>query len=116
MTDMTHAEALAGAICEALAKNKNVTIFNPSFGGLSPSRAKYNVIREKFGDRCTDSPIAELGYCGIAIGAAMTRGFLSTRACAITVKLCVRIASLTSALCHSIEVQYFDSKDGLQPI
>jgi pyruvate dehydrogenase E1 component beta subunit len=72
MTDMTHAEALAGAICEALAKNKNVTIFNPSFGGLSPSRAKYNVIREKFGDRCTDSPIAELGYCGIAIGAAMT--------------------------------------------
>ena len=72
MKEMTHAEALAGAICEALAKDKRVTIFNPSFGGLSPSRMKYNVIREKFPDRCTDSPIAELGYCGIAIGAAMT--------------------------------------------
>ena len=72
MKEMTYAEALALAISEALAQDKNVAIINAGFGGLTPARAAYNVIREKFADRVTDAPIAELGYCGIAVGAAMT--------------------------------------------
>lgn len=72
MKDMTHAQAQALAICEALAANPAVTIINASFGGLTPHRSSYNIIRERFADRITDSPISELGYCGIATGAAMT--------------------------------------------
>lgn len=72
MKEMTYAEALALGICEALEKDPRVVLFNGGFGGLTPHRASYNVIRERFGDRITDTPIAELGYCGVAVGAAMT--------------------------------------------
>jgi pyruvate/2-oxoglutarate/acetoin dehydrogenase E1 component len=72
MKEMTYAEALALAICEALEKDKRVTMINASFGGLTPHRASFNVIRQRFADRIMDTPIAELGYCGIAVGAAMT--------------------------------------------
>jgi pyruvate dehydrogenase E1 component beta subunit len=39
---------------------------------LTPHRASYGVLREKYADRITDTPISELGYCGLATGAAMT--------------------------------------------
>jgi pyruvate dehydrogenase E1 component beta subunit len=47
-------------------------MFGAGYGGLTPHRAAYAGISERFGDRITQPPIAELGYCGIAIGAAMT--------------------------------------------
>ncbi len=72
MKEMTYAEALSLAVCEALEKDKRVTMINASFGGLTPHRASYNAIRQRFADRITDTPIAELAYCGIAVGAAMT--------------------------------------------
>jgi pyruvate dehydrogenase E1 component beta subunit len=72
MKEMTHAEALALAICEALDADPSVTLINAGYGGLTPHRASYNVIKQKYADRITDTPISELGYCGIATGAAMT--------------------------------------------
>lgn len=72
MAEMTHAEALALAICESLEADPSVVLINASYGGLTPHRASYGVIRKRFADRITDTPISELGYCGIATGAAMT--------------------------------------------
>ena len=72
MKEMIYADALALAICEALESDPTVTLINASYGGLTPQRACYNVIRERFAERIVDSPIAELGFCGIAVGAAMT--------------------------------------------
>lgn len=72
MKEMTFAEALALGLTECLDKDPRVTLINAGFGGLTPYRASYGVLREKYADRITDAPISELGYCGIAIGAAMT--------------------------------------------
>jgi acetoin:2,6-dichlorophenolindophenol oxidoreductase subunit beta len=72
MKEMTFAEALALGLTECLDKDPRVTLINSSYGGLTSYRATYNVLREKYADRITDTPISELGYCGIAVGAAMT--------------------------------------------
>jgi pyruvate dehydrogenase E1 component beta subunit len=72
MTEMTHAQALALGITECLDADPRVVLINAGYGGLTPARSSYNVLREKYADRITDTPISELGYCGIAIGAAMT--------------------------------------------
>ncbi len=72
MQEMTFAEALALGITECLDSDPRVMLINAGFGGLTPHRASYGIIREKYADRITDAPIAEIGYCGIAVGAAMT--------------------------------------------
>jgi pyruvate dehydrogenase E1 component beta subunit len=72
MSEMTYAEALALGLTECLDQDPRVVLINASFGGFTLHRAAYAVLREKYADRITDTPIAELGYCGIAIGAAMT--------------------------------------------
>lgn len=72
MTEMTFAQALALGLTECLDQDPRVVLINAGFGGLTPHRASYGVLREKYADRITDTPISELGYCGIAIGAAMT--------------------------------------------
>jgi pyruvate/2-oxoglutarate/acetoin dehydrogenase E1 component len=72
MNEMTYAEALALGLTECLDQDPRVVLINASFGGLGPHRSSYAVLREKYADRITDTPISELGYCGIAIGAAMT--------------------------------------------
>ena len=72
MTKMNYAEALALGLIECLEADNNVTFINAGFGGLTPYRSCYSGIREKYADRITDTPISELGYCGIATGAAMT--------------------------------------------
>jgi pyruvate/2-oxoglutarate/acetoin dehydrogenase E1 component len=72
MTEMTFAQALALGLTECLDADPRVTLINSSYGGLTSYRTTYNVLREKYADRITDTPISELGYCGIAVGAAMT--------------------------------------------
>ena len=72
MTEMTYAQALALGLTECLDQDPRVVLINASFGGLTPHRNSYAVLRQKYADRITDAPISELGYCGIAIGAAMT--------------------------------------------
>ncbi len=72
MKEMTFAQALALGLTECLEQDPRVTLINASYGGLTPHRTSYKVLREKYADRITDTPISELGYCGIAVGAAMT--------------------------------------------
>jgi pyruvate/2-oxoglutarate/acetoin dehydrogenase E1 component len=72
MKTMTYAEALALGLTECLDQDPRVTLFNVGYGGLTPHRASFNILRQKYADRITDTPISELGYCGIATGAAMT--------------------------------------------
>ena len=72
MNEMTYADALALGLAESLEADPSVVLINAAFGGLTPHRAAYAGLREKYADRITDAPISELGYCGIAIGAAMT--------------------------------------------
>ncbi len=71
MRDMTFAQALSLGLQEALEQDDRVVLIGASFGGQSDGGA-FAPLRERFSDRITDPPIAELGYCGIAIGAAMT--------------------------------------------
>jgi len=72
MKEMTFAEGLSLGLQESLEQDERVVLIGAGFGGLTPYRGAYAPIRGRFSDRITDPPIAELGYCGIAIGAAMT--------------------------------------------
>jgi len=72
VTEMTYAEALALGLTECLEQDSRVVLINALFGGFTPFSAPYSVLRERYSDRIIDTPIAELGFCGIAIGAAMT--------------------------------------------
>src|SRR5262245_15401050 len=72
MKEMTYADALALGLTESLDKDPRVVLINAAFGGLTPHRASYAVLRQKYADRMTEAPISELCYCGIAVGAAMT--------------------------------------------
>jgi pyruvate dehydrogenase E1 component beta subunit len=68
---LTYTEALAEAIGEILAEEPRATLFGANFVGAGPSRALMAAIQERYADRIVWPPIAELAYCGIAIGAAM---------------------------------------------
>jgi pyruvate dehydrogenase E1 component beta subunit len=72
MIEISYADALALGLMEILDADARVVLINASFGGLTPHRAAFAALRERYGDRIADAPISELGYCGIAVGAAMT--------------------------------------------
>ncbi len=72
MREITCGEALAEAIGEAMEADDRVRIIGFSFAGAPEARAALGALRRRFGDRIKDPPISELGYCGIAVGAAMT--------------------------------------------
>ncbi|MDE2837790.1 MAG: alpha-ketoacid dehydrogenase subunit beta [Chloroflexota bacterium] len=72
MRQMTYSEAMAIGIQEALAEDERVVLMGAGFGGLRGDPAVWSPLRENFRDRITNPPIAELGYCGIAVGAALT--------------------------------------------
>ena len=63
MPEMTFAEAINLAVQEVMDKEPR-TILIGSIGSQA--------VRQKYPDRVKSPPIAELGFCGIAIGAAMT--------------------------------------------
>ena len=67
---LTYAEAMAEALNEILESEPRVTLIGAGFGGLSGGQA-FATMREKYADRIKYPPIAELAYCGIAVGAAM---------------------------------------------
>lgn len=72
MPEMSYAAALAQGLVECLERDPSVTLFGAGYGGFTTERGRYSVLRERFAGRITDPPISELGYCGVAIGAAMT--------------------------------------------
>jgi pyruvate dehydrogenase E1 component beta subunit len=68
---MTYAEALVEALGEILRGDPRAQVIGSYFLGLSPRRVLLEKLRQEFPDRMFDPPIAELGFCGVAIGAAM---------------------------------------------
>ncbi len=72
MTNMTFARALSMGLQEVLEADERVVLMGAGFGGFQADPNAYAPIRQRFGHRITNPPIAELGYCGIAIGAALT--------------------------------------------
>jgi pyruvate dehydrogenase E1 component beta subunit len=71
MAEITFGEAKIRAIAELMrADERIVVIGGASFGGLEHSAA-IKPIHDEFGPRILRTPIAELGFCGMAIGAAI---------------------------------------------
>jgi acetoin:2,6-dichlorophenolindophenol oxidoreductase subunit beta len=68
---LQYTEALAEALREVLIEDPRVVLFGANFVGAGPNRALMASIQQEFADRIVWPPIAELAYCGVAIGAAM---------------------------------------------
>ena len=69
--ELLYTQALAEALEEVLGEDARVTLFGANFVGAGPNRALMTPIQERFVERIVWPPIAELAYCGIAIGAGM---------------------------------------------
>ena len=71
MAEITFGEAKIRAVGELMREDERVIVIGGAgFGGLEHSAA-VKPIHDEFGDRILRTPIAELGYCGMAIGAAI---------------------------------------------
>jgi 2-oxoisovalerate dehydrogenase E1 component beta subunit len=69
----TMAQALNGALRDAMAADDNVLVFGEDVGRLGGVFRVTDGLTRDFGeDRCFDTPLAESGIVGFAIGMAMT--------------------------------------------
>lgn len=68
---LTYAEALAEALAEILRRDDRVCLIGSSFLGLSSPQHLVTRLKQEFSSRIFVPPIAEAGFCGLAIGAAM---------------------------------------------
>lgn len=64
-------EAKLEALREILEEDERVHLMGGSFLSLSPHRNLFKALEEAYPDRVAAPPISELGYCGLATGAAM---------------------------------------------
>lgn len=71
MREISYAEAMVEALDEIMQGDERVSLIGSYFLGLSPRRVLLTRLREKYPGRTFDPPIAEAGYCGLGIGAAM---------------------------------------------
>lgn len=72
MAEVTVREALNAALAEELARDKNVFLIGEEVGHYNGAYKVSQHLMERFGeDRVIDTPIAESGFAGLAIGAAM---------------------------------------------
>ena len=71
MRELAYFESKFEALQEIMAADKRVHLMGGSFFGLSPRNSLFRKLRERYPDRIASPPISELGYCGLAIGAAM---------------------------------------------
>lgn len=69
--EMSFAQALLATIEEAMDEDPRVVLLGGSLVGLGREQARIRRLREKHSHRIKNPPISEIGYCGIAIGAAM---------------------------------------------
>jgi pyruvate dehydrogenase E1 component beta subunit len=72
MRTLTYAEGMALGLTEALAADDRVWLMGQYFFGLTRHRSLTVEIRKRFPDRIWDPPIAEIGYVGTGIGAAIS--------------------------------------------
>ena len=71
MRQLTYAEGMARGLQEVLAADERVHLMGQYFFGLTRHRSLTVEIRQAFPGRVWDPPIAEIGYIGTGIGAAM---------------------------------------------
>lgn len=71
MREVAYYEAKMQALREILAADERVHLMGGSFLSLSPHRGAFQEIAKTFPDRVVSPPISELGFCGLAVGAAM---------------------------------------------
>jgi acetoin:2,6-dichlorophenolindophenol oxidoreductase subunit beta len=71
MREIPYYQAKFEALSELLAADETVYLMGSTFLSLSPNRAVYFDLVKKYPDRVMSSPISELGFCGLATGAAM---------------------------------------------
>jgi len=71
MRELAYYEAKFEGLEEIMAADKRVHLINGTFLSLSPHRHVYQNLVKKYGERMVSPPISELGFCGMAIGAAM---------------------------------------------
>lgn len=72
MAEITVREALNIALGEELARDKNVLLIGEEVGHYNGAYKVSQGLMQRFGeDRVIDTPIAEAGFAGLAIGAAM---------------------------------------------
>ncbi|HYY26213.1 MAG TPA: transketolase C-terminal domain-containing protein [Candidatus Udaeobacter sp.] len=71
MRELAYYEAKFEALHEIMAADERVHLINGTFLSLSPRRHIYQELVKKYGDRIMSTPISELGFCGLAAGAAM---------------------------------------------
>lgn len=71
MRQISYAEAMVEALDEVMQGDERVSLIGSYFLGLSPRRVLLARLQEKYPSRVFDPPIAEAGYCGLGIGAAM---------------------------------------------
>ncbi len=71
MRELAYYEAKFEALDEIMAADERVHLMNGTFLSLSPHRHVYQNLVKKYGGRTLSPPISELGFCGLATGAAM---------------------------------------------
>lgn len=72
MAEVTVREALNTALAEELARDKNVFLIGEEVGHYNGAYKVSQGLMARFGeDRVIDTPIAEAGFAGLAVGAAM---------------------------------------------
>jgi pyruvate/2-oxoglutarate/acetoin dehydrogenase E1 component len=71
MRELAYYEAKFEALNEIMAADERVHLINGTFLSLSPRRHVFQELAKKYRDRILSPPISELGFCGLATGAAM---------------------------------------------
>lgn len=71
MRELAYYEAKFEALDEIMAGDSRVHLINGTFLSLSPHRHVYQNLLKKYRERMISPPISELGFCGLATGAAM---------------------------------------------
>jgi pyruvate/2-oxoglutarate/acetoin dehydrogenase E1 component len=71
MREIFYYEAKFEALHELMAADERVHLIGSTFLSLSPHRQVYQDLAKKYADRVMATPISELGFCGLATGAAM---------------------------------------------
>ena len=70
MRELAYYEAKFEALDEIMAADERVHLINGTFLSLSPHRHVFHNLQKKYGERMLMPPISELGFCGLAAGAA----------------------------------------------
>jgi acetoin:2,6-dichlorophenolindophenol oxidoreductase subunit beta len=71
MREIAYYEAKFEGLHEIMAADPRVRLIGGTFLSLSPRRHVYQDLAKKYSDRIMSPPISELGFCGLATGAAM---------------------------------------------